>query len=257
MSEKKIITPDEVLKVALAEEGYTEKSKSAYTVNKKIIYEKTLGAGSDNYTKYGKEMHDVLPGVMDFPAPWCDAFVDWCMLQAYGQEKAKELLCGNFDDYTISSANYYKKAGRWICENPVPGDQIFFKNTTKICHTGLVYKADRRYVYTIEGNTSNKGLLVPNGGCVAKKRYLLNYMGIAGYGRPAYDVRATCALGDNNDDVYLMQKLLMSKGYSLPKYGADGDFGQETFVAVKKFRIDNNLRSSTICDAECWEKLLS
>lgn len=254
---KNIITPDTVLKIALAEEGYCEKSKATYTVNKDIIYEKTAGAGNDNYTKYGKEMHDIFPSVMDFPAAWCDAFVDWCMMKAYGIEKAQQLLCGNFDDYTINSSNYYKKANQWITKNPVPGDQIFFKNTTKICHTGLVYKVDRRYIYTIEGNTSNKGLLVPNGGCVAKKVYLLTYVGIAGFGRPNYDVRGTCVLNDQNEDVRLLQKLLMSKGYSLPKYGADGDFGEETLRALKQFRKDSNLRSSTVCDADCWYKLLS
>lgn len=250
-----IISPDEVIKIAIAEEGYLEKSKAAYTINREIIYEKTSGAGQDNYTKYGKEMHDIMPKVMDFPAPWCDCFVDWCMLKAYGPETAQQLLCGAFDDYTINSSNMYKKAGKWINKGPVPGDQIFFKNSTRICHTGLVYKVDKRYVYTIEGNTSNKGILIPNGGGVFKKKYLLSYPSIAGYGRPGYDVRATCQLGDQNSDVTYLQKRLMAKGYPLYKYGADGDFGDETFRAVKQFRVENNLRSSGICDTQCWLKL--
>ena len=139
-----IISPDAVINIALNEEGYLEKSKLAYSANKNIIYDKTAGAGSDNYTKFGKEMHDILPAVMDFPASWCDAFVDWCFMKAYGKEKAKELLCGNFDDYTVNSAGYYKKAGRWFTKNPVVGDPIFFKNSQRICHTGIVYKVDKR-----------------------------------------------------------------------------------------------------------------
>jgi len=251
-----MISPDKVIKIALEEEGYLEKSKGAYSLNKNIIYEKTAGAGSDNYTKYGKEMHDISPKVMDFPAAWCDAFVDWCMMKAYGIEDAQKALCGPFDDYTINSSNYYKKADRWTNKDPVPGYQIFFKNTTRICHTGLVYKVDKKYVYTIEGNTSNKGLLIPNGGGVFKKKYLKTYANIAGYGRPKYDVRATCALGDYNTDVLYLQQRLMSMGYELPKYGADGDFGEETFKAVKHFRNDNGLPSSGICDADCWMKLM-
>jgi len=250
-----MISPDTVLKIALKEEGYLEKSKAAYTINKDIIYEKTAGAGSDNYTKYGKEMHSVLPGVMDFPAAWCDCFVDWCMYKAYGAEDAQKVLCGRFDDYTVNSSNYYKKANRWANNKPVPGDQIFFKNTTRICHTGLVYKVDKRYVYTIEGNTSNKGILVPNGGAVAKKKYVLSYANIAGYGKPKYDVRATCVLGDCNADVVYLQQRLMALGYPLPKWGADGDFGEETFKAVKHFRNDNGLKSSGTVDAACWQKL--
>ena len=251
-----MISPDVVLRIALSEEGYLEKSSGAYRINKNIIYEKTSGSGSDNITKFGKEMHDIDPSIMDFPAAWCDAFVDWCMMKAYGVDKAKELLCGKFDDYTIGSSNMYKKADRWLTKNPVPGDQIFFKNSQRICHTGLVYKVDKRYVYTIEGNTSSKGILVPNGGAVAKKVYLHTYNGIAGFGRPKYDVRATCQLGDQNADVIYLQQRLMAKGYPLPKYGCDGDFGDETFKAVKQFRVDNNLRSSGTCDEECWAKLM-
>lgn len=250
-----IISPDAVINIALNEEGYLEKSKLAYSANKNIIYDKTAGAGSDNYTKFGKEMHDILPAVMDFPASWCDAFVDWCFMKAYGKEKAKELLCGNFDDYTVNSAGYYKKAGRWFTKNPVVGDQIFFKNSQRICHTGLVYKVDKRYIYTIEGNTSSKGVLVPNGGGVFKKVYLHTYKNIAGFGRPKYDVRGACQIGDQNEDVKYLQTRLMAKGYPLPKYGADGDYGEETFRAVKQFRNENGLKSSGTCDAECWLKL--
>mgnify|MGYP002624015943 CR=1 FL=1 len=38
-----------------------------------------------------------------------------------------------------------------------------------------------------------------------------------------------------------VQKALLALGYSLPKYGADGDYGAETTDAVKKFQKDNGL----------------
>ena len=56
----------------------------------------------------------------------------------------------------------------------------------KICHTGLVYKIDATYVYTIEGNTSSAKGVVSNGGCVRTKKYRLNASSIDGYGRPDY-----------------------------------------------------------------------
>ncbi|MBP5700261.1 MAG: CHAP domain-containing protein [Methanobrevibacter sp.] len=251
-----MISPDVVINIALNEEGYFEKSRSAYIIDKDVIYSKFEGAGKDNITKYGFEMHNLYPQTMDFPAAWCDAFVDWCFFKAYGLDKSKELLCGRFDDYTVSSAQLYKNKKRWITKNPVPGDQIFFKNSSRICHTGLVYKVDKKYVYTIEGNTSNKDVLVANGGIVAKKKYSINYSNIAGYGRPNYDVRATCQFGDCNANVTYLQQRLMAKGYQLPKNGADGDFGNETLMALKQFMYDNKITQSLFCTKECWEKLL-
>ena len=98
-----------VIEIALGEVGYFEKSKFAYIKDKNVIYSKTSGAGYDNYTKYGYEMHKIYPSVMDFPAPWCDCFVDWCFYKAYGVTTAKSLLGGNFDDYTVASAGMYAK----------------------------------------------------------------------------------------------------------------------------------------------------
>ena len=93
-----IMDKNTVIQIAINEVGYLEKSKSAYKNNPSVLYEKTAGAGHDNYTKYGKEMHDVYPSIMDFPAYWCDAFVDWCFYKAYGVTTAKSLLHGEFDD---------------------------------------------------------------------------------------------------------------------------------------------------------------
>ena len=179
-------TSDKVLAIATAEVGYLEKSKEAYQADPNVLYDKTEGAGSDNYTKYGKEMHDLYPFVMDFPAYWCDSFVDWCFYKAYGITNAQNMIGGNFDDYTVNSAKLYQKKGAWYT-TPEIGDQIFFRNDTRICHTGLVENVAGGKVYTIEGNTSDKSILEPNGGCVARKSYPLNYDKIAGYGRPLYD----------------------------------------------------------------------
>ena len=174
-------TLNTVIEIALAEEGYLEKKSNSQ------LNSKTANAGSANYTKYGKEMHDIYPSVMDFPAAWCDAYNDWCFYKAYGVSNAKGLLGGNFDDYTVASAQLYKNKKAWYTSNPRVGDQIFFKNTTRICHTGIVYKVDSTYVYTVEGNTSSTAGVVANGGCVRTKKYRLDYAKIAGYGRPNYD----------------------------------------------------------------------
>lgn len=107
----------------------------------------------------------------------CDAFVDWCMVKAFGAETAKKVLCGDFDDYTYSSVNLYKKAGRWT-HNAARGYQIFFGGSG---HTGLVYKVEKGIVYTIEGNKSDE---------VRKCKYALTDGSIIGYGMPLYSIVA-------------------------------------------------------------------
>lgn len=47
--------------------------------------------------------------------------------------------------------------------------------------------------------------------------------------------------GAKNNLVKLIQERLITLGYKLPKYGVDGDFGNETLTAVKQFQTDRKL----------------
>lgn len=47
--------------------------------------------------------------------------------------------------------------------------------------------------------------------------------------------------GSKGEDVRTLQELLMQIGYELPRYGADGDFGAETEIAVQKFQRTHGL----------------
>lgn len=182
-----------VIEIAAAEVGYLEKKSNSQ------LDDKTANAGSNNYTKYGRDMHNLYPSVMDFPAAWCDCFVDWCFYKAYGIATAKNLLRGDFNDYTIYSAKFYKNKNAWYTSNPKVGDQIFFTNSSgTICHTGLVVEVTPTKIVTIEGNTSSASGVVANGGCVAKKTYSISYSRIAGYGRPNYDAEPTTTTTTTN-----------------------------------------------------------
>ena len=175
-----------LLNIADAELGYIEKRTNSQ------LDSKTANAGSNNYTKYSRDL-DAIKGfyntVKNGYAAWCDIFVDWCYVQAFGVEKAKELLgqpmysCGAGCGF---SAGYFKGKGQFYTENPQPGDQIFFIRGGSICHTGIVYSVDKYNVYTIEGNTSSAPGVVANGGCVNKKSYPLGDACIYGYGRPDF-----------------------------------------------------------------------
>lgn len=83
---------DKVLTIARQEIGYLEKRSNSQ------LDSKTANAGSNNYTKYARDLYPSLQG-----QPWCDMFVDWCMVQAFGQVTARQLLGGGFSAYTPTS----------------------------------------------------------------------------------------------------------------------------------------------------------
>lgn len=157
-----------------SQEGYLEKNSNANLESFKA------NAGDKNYTKYGAYFGHNGPD-----AYWCDYFVDYVFCHVFGKDLAAKLL-GGLSGYTPTSASYFKKNGQWHTK-PIEGDQIFFHNSTRINHTGYVYKVSSAKVYTVEGNTSSDAtVLERNGGCVAFKVYDLNNSRISGYGRPNY-----------------------------------------------------------------------
>lgn len=178
-----------LLDIAFNEVGYLEKETNSQ------LDDKTANAGNNNYTKYARDLAALkyFNGSKTGVA-WCAVFVCWCFVQAFGKSAALKLLCqpssGNCGAGCGSARNYFKSKKQHTTENPQPGDQIFFysKDKTSVSHTGLVYKVDNTYVYTVEGNTSSASGVVANGGAVAKKKYKLTYDRIAGYGRPDYGI---------------------------------------------------------------------
>ena len=55
----------------------------------------------------------------------------------------------------------------------------------------------------------------------------------------------------------LIQKRLLSLGYKLSKWGADGGFGDETVDAVKSFQTDKGFSVDGIVGQDTWRKLLN
>lgn len=243
--------PSKVIAIAESEVGYLEKRSN------QSLYSKTANVGSNNYTKYGKEMHDLYPEVMDFPAPWCDAFVDWCFQAAYGVSNAKGMIGGNFDDYTVNSAQLYKRKGAWGAE-PKLGAQIFFKNAKRICHTGIVVEFDDIWVYTIEGNTSGRSAVVVNGGGVFKKKYLRTNPAIAGYGYPKFDEEPTNTTTPKVSDIKMRQIKKGSTGKAVKIWQVivgveiDGEFGPLTDAATRAFQEKHKLEVDGIVGPETW-----
>lgn len=163
------------------------------------------------------------------------------------------------------SYNYYKQGGAAVT-TPEVGDQIYFKYTSEIGHTGIVWKVTDKYVYTVEGNV--------NKGEVASKAYLRTNKVIAGYGRPNWKLltgvepqptppaptptptHPTLKKGDSGAAVKELQNdLLKIDASCLPGYGADGDFGSETDTAVRNFQKKYGLEVDGIVGPKTWAKI--
>jgi len=211
--------------------------------------------GANNKTIFGDTMHKIQPSNMDANAPWCDAFVDFVILKTCehfgkGAQTARNVLCGDFDDYTYASVNLYKKAGRWS-NTAHRGDQIFFGGSG---HTGIVTDVNGGTVHTVEGNKGDE---------VRRGSYSVNSPSIIGYGRPRYDLitgKITAAdmplikKGSKGDAVKKLQQILNSKGYKL---SVDGDFGPATEAAVKAYQKANHLEADGEVGEKTWGALIN
>ncbi|MBR5041335.1 MAG: DUF4214 domain-containing protein [Clostridiales bacterium] len=151
-------------------------------------------AGSGKWTKYANDFDTKWPNFYNYPkqgADWCDIFVDWCFVTAFGEANARELLrqptksCGAGCYYSL---HYFMDYGQYFSRGtklPLAGDQVFFGTSTNyesgVTHTGLVESVNynNSTVTVIEGNTSNS---------VQRKTYSFNYNRILGYGRPRFTI---------------------------------------------------------------------
>ena len=188
----------DIIKIAINELGYHEKASN------KNLDDKTANSGSNNWTKYTRDLdkfgiYNVNKAVTiskdsnnnPVSAAWCDCFVDWCMIKACKDNvnEALRLLCQPEKSYGAGctfSYRYYKQ-NKQTSKAPSLGAKIFFGTVeNNLKHTGIVVAYDTKYVYTIEGNTSN---------VVARRTYARNNSNIFGYGIPKYDAETDKIIG--------------------------------------------------------------
>lgn len=249
-----------ILALAVNEIGYAEKASNDQ------LDDKFANAGHSNWTKYARDIDNTLifyNGKKN-GYDWCDMFVDWLFVHSFGPYIAMEMLCqpqrsaGAGCEY---SAGYYQNKGRWVTD-PEPGDQIFFRYGGTIGHTGIVEQVNGSQVITIEGNSAD---------AVQRCTYAKGNSAIAGYGRPIWtaasqetykpveytpaDLTNKLTYGMSGAEVQEMQKQLIAAGYSCGPDGADGDFGPNTYNAVAKFQLENNLSPTGVADAETLKAL--
>ena len=65
----------------------------------------------------------------------------------------------------------------------------------------------------------------------------------------------TLRRGAKGEYVKRMQLALVVAGFTLPRYGVDGDFGKETLAALKAFQAAHGLKADGICGPKTWKEI--
>lgn len=65
------------------------------------------------------------------------------------------------------------------------------------------------------------------------------------------------SIGDKGADVLIAQRMLIGFGFSCGNSGADGDFGTNTYKAVRKFQTAKNLSVDGIIGRQTWHKMFN
>ena len=114
---------------------------------------------------------------------------------------------------------------------------------TKLGHTGLIRV--RRFIQddgSEKGQTTSATPVTPVTPVTPTEKYTLGLR--------------TLKNGMKGDDVKKLQELLVKIGYSVGKYGVDGEYGNDTEAAVKVFQNDNSLNTTGVFDDETYCMLL-
>ena len=241
--------------------------------------------GANNWNKYAPKW-TAAGGWNAQCQPWCDLWCDVALIECFGLQTASKLTyqpVGGFSALCSASANYYKANNAWF-STPAVGDQIFFNVSGGINHTGIVVGVTGGVVTCVEGNSSD---------AVRKNNYNLGINYIAGFGRPNWSVfeeggadepaptpapapkpqkQNTCSVtvtlpvieyGDASMYVKVMQTLLIGRGYNCGWYGADGEYGQQTKIALfqfqQKYADECGLadgKPDCVCGPKTWAALL-
>lgn len=207
---------------------------------------------------------------MSYADPWCAAFVSAVgFLAGLTGVLLPECSC----DAMIAK---YRAAARWHAEagyRVQAGDLVFYNwdGDRTSDHVGIVSEVTGTSITVIEGNKSDAV-----GTRVIPKDWPL----IHGFAAPDYAAGAAlsedeggeaggeeevCAAaaqvpilarGDRSVSVLVMQAALIARGFGCGPDGADGDFGENTERAVKRFQTHKQLDSDGVCGPRTWEKLL-
>ena len=202
--------------------GYLEKKSN------KQLESFTANAGFNNYNMFAPHAKTMTgSSVYQNGVAWCDIFVDDMFIRALGTERAKKLL-GGWSAYTPTSASYLNRIGATKIEPAKAkfGDIIFFKNSQRICHTGIVINGYN------ETATNNDKFTYSHDAFVADVCKVLKVTSA----KKALPKTITLSEKSNPNSILVLyvQKLLKDLGYynGVP----DREFGPKTTLAVNIYQ---------------------
>lgn len=250
-----------VILIAKNEIGYLEKKSNSQ------LDSKTANAGSNNYTKYWRDIKPSYQG-----QPWCACFVSWCFMKAFGLNKAKKLLKHWPYVYCPTMSGLFM-----LNANPKVGDIVIFKHNGTFTHTGLVTAVVGDRFYTIEGNTSGASGIIANGGGVCAKSYLNSQMPGTKFCTPDWKIvnrtstntstggkymfePKTVVAGSTGLSVLLLQEILVArkfKGKDGKELELDRSAGTNTIYALNAYKKSRGMKQDGICDAAVWKDLIA
>ena len=161
-----------------------------------------------------------------------------------------------------------KGSGMIPAKKRVPGAAVFWSNngSSSIHHVGYLWKPVQ------DGHPEGDWYIIEARGVmygVVKAKLLSRKPNYWGYMDKYYDYSDSATGGDvpevietptlgsrvlkngsEGDDVKQMQAGLIRLGYDLGRWGADGDFGDQTEMAVKQFQKNHGLEASGRFDAK-------
>lgn len=175
---------DTLISKALSYVGYLEKA------SEKDLDNFTANAGNANYTRFCRDYEKYTGQTGLQPSYWCAEFVSCVVVEAFGLEAAKKLLCGNLFASCTAGRDQFRKKAQFHTDHPRAGDIVMYWNSKRnaIGHCGIVTKVSSSSIFTVEGNTSSgNDVVIDNGGAVAEKKYSIDNSRIAGYCRMALD----------------------------------------------------------------------
>ena len=189
--------------------------------------------------------------------------VEWCMQFVWGVFNTAKLSKYFYNGQKVASCTklmtWAVNNGYMVYGNYRMGDVFLYDYDGKPSvseHTGIYTgKLENGCYVAIEGNYNNRVAVV-------KRRP----SEIIGAFRPAWSEEPQKELttaraqliryGGVGYSVSAMQTLLVLSGFSLPRYGADGEYGSETEKALKAFQSSHGLDADGVCGHDTWSALL-
>ena len=228
------------------------------------VAEDPIGSNNVKYNTayYGRE-------VSGDAYPWCMVFVWWCFWQA----GLSDLFYGGGMTASCTTLmRWAQREGRFFMGDYKAGDVFLyqFDEDSAADHTGIYTgQVDGRGRYlVIEGNHNNRVEMVARSDAELWGAFRAEWAEESLPAEPIEEAAPTQPVngtairlpeiryGAVSNTVRAMQILLIGYGYTLPRYGADGEYGTETRNALLRYQTSVGLDADGICGNKTWSKLL-